>query len=542
MSVLPISTYSSSLLEIVANGNNYSRSSRVTALNILAEVQPGLSPEDTPKLTCVINDLTNFIKEESSDYQHEALSTLDHILNTKFPLPQDFDYYRTLNELIATLDKTTVAKTQRKIALVMSSLLTHILLNLKVQKEFKMTTIGLISDEKRKTMKEVLEKLAKLKEKEQREASNSDEGYYMNYLLNYNIEALKLLSTDKSSKEKGFEAAVLVLGGLTSIMVDKKVVTGLVMFKDAFALIDIQKSWFPIALSIKGLEITSAKLNKEGVMQLLAEVKYAMEKKNNEGIYQGLLSLSRVALHGETEEVRQIAANRLDPVKESKKSELLQGYARHLAKVANHGKTDLEKAKARDKLLSLKLEGQFVARKKDGVKFGSEKQKATAKKMEGFRTFDSEALKVLKPVTVLQTTPKTIPKNEEVKNTSPQASPPPATTPLNSTQQESLRTMTAKTPCGIELKIEGLTEADFAIYNAKPGTNLDKMREYAKDKLGNEKIIDDLINNFKEAQKTANATNNVLDKLTYKNGQVNTQLIKQSTHQKLTKSNFWEDE
>ncbi len=192
MNIAPTSTYPSSLLEIVATGHNYSRGSRIAALNILAGVQPGLTLQDTPKLTCVINDLTHFIRQESSDYQHEALSTLDHILSTKFPLPEDFDYYRTLNELIATLDKTTVPKTQRKIAQVMSTLLTHILLNLKIQKETKLRTIGLISDEKREAMKDVLERLAKLKEKEQKKISNSNEDYHTNYLLNYNIEAIKL--------------------------------------------------------------------------------------------------------------------------------------------------------------------------------------------------------------------------------------------------------------------------------------------------------------------------------------------------------------
>ena len=423
-------TYSSSLLEIVATGNGYSRDSRIAALNILAGVQPGLSPQDTPKLTCVIHDLTKFICEQRSDYQHEALSTLDHILNTQCPLPKDLDYYLTLGDLITALEKTTVEKTQRKIAQVMSTLLTHILLNSKTDKKgmesSKKGEFCLIAEERRESMKQVLEKVAKLKEKEQKKASKSEEAFHINYYLNYNIEALKLLLTDKSNKEKWFEAALGVLGGLTLIVVEKKVVSGLLMFKEAFDAIDIKKGWFPIALGLKGLELNGAKIDPNATKQLINEAKATIGKKNEESTYQALLSLSRVALLGETKEIRDLATAPLEQLKNSTKPELIQGYLRHLAKVSNHGKTLEERSKAKEALLSLKVEGSYAARKKEGVTEGSTKQKATAEKMKKFCTFDAEAEKVLNPSKMPQTPPKAIPKNNEAPSSSPQGSPPPS--------------------------------------------------------------------------------------------------------------------
>jgi tetratricopeptide (TPR) repeat protein len=302
-------------------------------------------------------------------------------------------------------------------------------MSVKTQKETKTVTIGLISDEKRKEMKGVLERLMRVKTKEQKELDSS-EGYYTNYLLKFNIEALKLLSTEKSDKEKSFEATLLVIAGLTAIIADKKVMGGLTLFKQAFDSIDIKKSWFAIALGIKGLEFTGGKKDKEVTKRLIEQVGETLKKKNEEGTYQCLLTLSRVALLGETREIRDMGGRALESVKNCNKPELLQGYFRHLSKMANHGKSEEERGQARQWLLSLKAEGKYGERKKEGVKEGSEKQKATARKMESFRRFDSEAEKILRPQMIQTPVKGGGSGSSNAANTSPQGSPPPSTTPM----------------------------------------------------------------------------------------------------------------
>ncbi len=125
----------------------------------------------------------------------------------------------------------------------------------------------------------------------------------------------------------------------------------------------------------------------------------------------------------------------LEKVKTSSNVELVKGYARHLAKVSQHGKSEEERGEARQSLLSLQLNGAYVERKREGVTPGSAKQVATAKKMGGFSTFDTKAMEVLKPSP--QTPPRAIPApRQDHSNTSPQGSPPPAKTPLASTSPE----------------------------------------------------------------------------------------------------------
>ncbi len=98
-------------------------------------------------------------------------------------------------------------------------------------------------------------------------------------------------------------------------------------------------------------------------------------------------------------------------------------------------------------------------------------------------------------------------------------------------------TLTAKTSNGHVVTL-ALTAEDHAKYSAMTGTDLEKIKAYAKDKLGGEQVVDELVKSFDDVLKASSGSGHSVSALVYREGKAYKQEIGDPGLKELTENDF----
>lgn len=275
---------------------------------------------------------------------HQSCASIVKLLDTQ----PDTDLYYLLNELINAFQMHKTPMEQKKIALALSSVLTHILIKYDSQRANNFRQIGKVSETEKTQMLETIRTIAKTKIEELSNPSlsyNAD-GYQITQLLTYIEYATYLLETEKSETSKIIEVFILLVSGVAQIVVNNSISDALSKFYTAYQKLDKSApGWFGAVFAIKMLRITQAPTDPKAIMAIYNLISGT----SPEILYQGLVSLGELAVHAKIGALNDMALDMLlNQGPRVVTVSLQMQFARSLAKISKESPNDAHRKRARN--------------------------------------------------------------------------------------------------------------------------------------------------------------------------------------------------